>query len=229
MSEQDVFPDLKTLRLVPTSGKLQKVTDGTRNWFVKNLDPAAAAMTMRASEASTQLGPEAITQIARAKKIEWDDLPEALKQKVHGGYGREMFLIEEVPASPGIYQLGIEGHEPDRPEAFARGLRNQPMSKDEQRQLIAEWEKLAEMGIRHWDLASNMGFSRQADGKLKIGVWDFDDHEVEDDRSDVECLKEFLQDMQKAGTAESLTSWAQPGLKSKGADPGTKGQGPRKR
>ncbi|MBY0407794.1 MAG: hypothetical protein K2Q01_08875, partial [Rickettsiales bacterium] len=94
------------------------------------------------------------------------------------------------------------------------GLGGKPITAAEQAQIIAELEKLNAAGVHHRDLGSNTGFARGKDGKLTLGVWDFDD-DAENTRSDIENLRTFFADMQKAGTAQATeqSKWAKPGLK----------------
>ncbi len=212
-----VFPDdLKKLRLAEGDSKLKEVTDDSgRRWFVKNMDEREAAMTLRA--AAAELGPDAITHVAKVKPIEWKDLSDELKQKVHDGWNTQMMLIEAVPNDPGFYQLSNEVPAAEKDAAFAKGLDSKPVTREEQEKLVAEWEKLNAMGVHHRDLGSNVGFKRHKGGKLVMGVFDFDD-DPDNDRNDVQNVKEFIKELQEAGTAEK--NWAAKDLKKPTADEG---------
>ena len=170
-----------------------------------------------ASEAD--LGPDAITHIAKAKPIDSSDFSEELQKRIYDGYGCQMFLIEAVPNQHGFYQLTDHAHPDDKAQAFNEGLRGIPITVAEQDKIIAEWEHLNATGVNHRDLGSNTGFQRRPDGTLEMGVWDFDDDE-DNDRDDLENIRSAFEELQEAGTAESRTKWTKPELKKPDAEAG---------
>ncbi|MBY0407053.1 MAG: hypothetical protein K2Q01_05125, partial [Rickettsiales bacterium] len=105
MQNSDHFPkDFSKLRLDPDpKTRMPRVTDGERYWFIKNLPERELAMTMKASAAD--LGPDAITRIAKAMPIHDDMLPPEVRDKVHGAWECTMVLLEAMPNQHGMFKL----------------------------------------------------------------------------------------------------------------------------
>ncbi|MDW2994655.1 MAG: hypothetical protein R8N24_01335 [Alphaproteobacteria bacterium] len=117
----------------------------------------------------------------------------ATKHNLPSHKGNYWFITEEMPSSRTAFNLLEDGSD----------LGGKPITLAEQEEIINAVKRLNDGGIYHGDLGSNMFFSRDSSGKLRVDIIDYEPWSARDiPKQDLKDVNEMFEWLADVGLAE---------------------------